>query len=67
MSKCVLLVEDDVVIRHNFVDALESEGFTVRACSDRQSAQAVCNDQLPDLALRDSTLGDDFEGGFVLC
>ena len=67
MSKCILLVEDDVVIRHNFVDVLESEGFTVRACSDRQSAEAIYNAELPDLALLDITLGDDYEGGFILC
>ncbi len=63
----VLLVEDDPVIRENFVDMLESERFDVDAVASRSAAIDLIDQRLPDLALLDISLSDDPEGGFSVC
>ena len=67
MAKRILLVEDEPVIRENYVEALRNGGYEVQAFADRLSAEKVLASRLPDLAVLDVCLGDDPEGGFELC
>ncbi len=67
MSPRILFVEDDPVIRENYADALEEEGFVVEAYADRPSALLRIKEQLPDLALLDISLGRERDAGFQLC
>jgi two-component system, OmpR family, response regulator len=67
MSRKIAIVEDDANIRANYVEALKRFGFEVDAFSDRQSASNAFAMRLPDLAIIDIGLGNETEGGFVLC
>ncbi len=67
MKKHIVLVEDDEVIRENYTEILQDEGFSVSAFSNRQDAQDYFNRQLPDIAILDISLAEDREGGFQLC
>lgn len=63
----ITLVEDDEILRENYTDLLESEGFAIQSYSDYESALLSFNKSLPDLALLDISLGKDTEAGFELC
>ena len=67
MAKRIMLVEDEPVIRENYIEALRNGGYEVQAFADRLSAEKVLASRLPDLAVLDVCLGDDPEGGFELC
>jgi len=67
MPARIMFVEDDLVLRGNYADALKSEGFIVETFADRNSALERLQEQQPDLALLDISLGSDREGGFQLC
>lgn len=67
MQSRILFVEDDPVIRENYSDALEEEGFLVESFSDRLSALKRLKEQLPDLVLLDISLGRERDAGFQLC
>lgn len=67
MRKHVLFVEDDLVVRENYVELLEDEGFDVTGHPDHVSALASATDSLPDLALLDISLNDERDAGFHLC
>ncbi len=67
MSKRVALVEDEVAIRENYSDALIKQGYEVESFANRDNAIAAFKQELPDMAIIDIGLGDDFEGGFELC
>lgn len=67
MPKTIALVEDDNAIRENYTLALQKQGYTVNAYSDRPSAAQAFSQDLPDLAIIDIGLHDEIEGGFALC
>lgn len=67
MAKRILIVEDEPIIRENYVQALRHAGYEVQSAADRMSAEKVMASRLPDLAILDVCLGDDPEGGFELC
>jgi len=67
MRRRIAIVEDDPVIRANYVDVLNKHGYEVNAYGDRATALAALRLRLPDLVLLDIGLGDDVDGGFKLC
>ncbi len=67
MKKVVAIVEDEPMIRANYKDALERQGYTVQDYASRVDALAGFEVRLPDLAIIDVGLGDEVEGGFELC
>lgn len=67
MRRRIAIVEDDPVIRANYVDVLEKHGYEVAAYGDRREALAALRSRLPDLVLLDIGLGDEVDGGFTLC
>ena len=67
MRCTVGLVEDDDVIRENYADFLQARGFGVRAFADRVSAVGAFRIDSPDVAVLDVALGEERDGGFLLC
>lgn len=67
MSRRIAVVEDEVPIRENYLDAFRRHGFAARGYPDRASAERAFADDLPDLVIIDIGLGDEHEGGFELC
>ncbi len=67
MPKNIAIVEDEPAIAANYRDALQQAGFQVSLYPDRPSAWSAFQKSLPDLAIIDVGLGDEFEGGFDLC
>ena len=63
----IAIVEDELSIRNNYMDALRRQGFLVAGYSDRTGALEGFSRRLPDLVIIDVGLGDDLEGGFELC
>jgi len=66
MERNLALVEDDDVIRANYVDLLSQAGFRVAAYADKQAALHAF-EKLPDLVLLDITMGRERDAGFELC
>ena len=67
MPRRIAIVEDDPAIRANTADALKKHGYDVAAYAARAEALAAFRIRLPDLAVIDIGLGDEFDGGFALC
>lgn len=67
MRCTVGLVEDDDVIRENYADFLQARGFGVRAYADRVSALGAFRVDTPDVAVLDVALGEERDGGLLLC
>jgi two-component system OmpR family response regulator len=67
MKKHIVLIEDEPAIRDNYRSALERRGYRVSSHGDRPSAFRALRQELPDLAIIDVGLGDEPEGGFILC
>jgi two-component system OmpR family response regulator len=67
MPKRIALVEDDAAIRANYADALKKYGYDVAAFASRGEALSAFKARLPDLAVIDIGLGDEYDGGFALC
>ena len=67
MKRKILFVEDDEVIRENYIEILTNEGYQIEAFDNRQSALESVQTGLPDIALLDITLGDDRNAGYHLC
>lgn len=67
MRYSVGLVEDDDVIRENYVDFLQARGFMVRAFAGRESAVGAFRVKPPDVAVLDVALGEERDGGLLLC
>ncbi|MEI4548613.1 proteobacterial dedicated sortase system response regulator [Pseudoalteromonas spongiae] len=65
--KKIAIIEDQDAIRENYIDMLESQGYVVKGYADRISAQDDLLANLPDLAIIDIGLGDEIDGGFMLC
>jgi len=67
MARHIAIVEDDTELRNNYSEALEREGYRVRAYRNRPEAQEAFTAQLPDMAILDIMLEDERDGGFALC
>lgn len=67
MQKQIVLVEDDEVIRENYIEILADEGFQITAFANRIDAMQYFKQTLPDIAILDISLAEDREGGFQLC
>lgn len=67
MSYTIALVEDDQMLRANYSQALEREGYNVVSYANRPEAEAAFTKKLPDMAILDIMLLDEKEGGFELC
>jgi len=67
MNYRVAVIEDDDLLRANYVDALKSQGYQVESFENRTDAIEVFQSRLPDLAIIDIGLGDEIDGGFALC
>ncbi len=67
MPRHIVIVEDEEAIAQNYCDALRRHGHKVSHYRSRAEAMAAFETRLPDLAIIDIGLGDDVEGGFVLC
>ena len=50
---CILVVDDDPIIRDVLVEALQDEGYEVVPCRDGQEALEVIAERVPDLILLD--------------
>ncbi|MFT5084189.1 MAG: two-component system OmpR family response regulator [Lentisphaeria bacterium] len=67
MPRHIVIVEDEEAIAQNYCDALRRQGYKVTHYRSRPEATEAFSTRLPDLAIIDIGLGDDIEGGFVLC
>ncbi|MGL5668293.1 MAG: response regulator, partial [Shewanella sp.] len=65
--KRIAIVEDEAAIRENYKDVLQQHGYSVQTYADRPSAMLAFNTRLPDLAIIDIGLGNEIDGGFMLC
>lgn len=67
MARTIAIVEDEPVIRENYADLFRRQGYRVDTYAGRAQASVAMDDRLPDLAILDIGLGDEFDGGFELC
>lgn len=67
MAYTIALVEDDELLRANYTQALEREGYLVNSYAGRPEAEEAFGRKLPDMAILDVMLQDEKEGGFDLC
>ncbi len=67
MGRNIAIVEDEPLIRANYVEALNRFGYDTRGYGSRQEASSAFAVRLPELVIIDIGLGDEPEGGFDLC
>jgi two-component system, OmpR family, response regulator len=67
MAYRIAIIEDDPILRENYTDAFEKQGYHVASFAGRSEAQATFQSRLPDLAIIDIGLGEEVDGGFALC
>lgn len=67
MSYIIGFVEDDDMLRANYSQALQREGYIVNSYASRSEAVSAFQLELPDLAILDVMLGEEMEGGFEVC
>ncbi|WP_158070182.1 response regulator transcription factor [Motiliproteus sp. MSK22-1] len=67
MNNLIAIVEDDPDQRQNYEHALRKRHYRVSSYGTRQQALAGIKEQMPDLAILDVMLTDEFDGGFKLC
>jgi len=65
--KRIAIVEDEKDIRENYADLMSKHGYQVEAYENRLDAINAFELRLPDLALIDIGLADEYDGGFLLC
>jgi two-component system, OmpR family, response regulator len=63
----IAIIEDEAVIRENYIDYLSRQGYRVTGHTSRQQALLAFEKRLPDLVILDIGLGDEIDGGFTLC
>ena len=66
-SRQIAIIEDEAVIRENYADYLQRQGYRVVGHGSRQQALEAFDKSLPDLVILDIGLGDEIDGGFALC
>jgi two-component system OmpR family response regulator len=67
MPKTIAIVEDEPAIRDNYAELFRRQGYRVETYAERSEASRGLSHRLPDLALLDIALGDEYDGGFELC
>ncbi|BAO44625.1 proteobacterial dedicated sortase system response regulator [Thiolapillus brandeum] len=67
MPKTIAIVEDEEDIRANYTELFRRQGYEVNGYANRQEALTGISSRLPDLAILDVGLEDEFDGGFELC
>ena len=67
MPRSIAIVEDEPLIRANYVEALTRAGYEVRGHANRVEAENAFAQRMPELVIIDVGLGDEPEGGFDLC
>lgn len=67
MARSIAIVEDEPTIRENYADLFRRQGYRVHVFGERRAASEALSRALPDLAILDISLGDEFDGGFTLC
>jgi two-component system OmpR family response regulator len=67
VRKQIAIIEDEEVIRDNYIDYLKRQGYSATGYASRQQALAAFDKQLPDLVILDIGLAEDIDGGFELC
>ena len=67
MGRSIAIVEDEPLIRANYVEALNRFGYTTQGFASRPDASRAFAQRLPELVIIDVGLGDEPEGGFELC
>src|SRR3982751_1866212 len=67
MPRSIAIVEDEPLIRANYVEALTRLGYEVRGYASRGDAETAFAQRLPELVIIDVGLGDEPEGVFELC
>lgn len=65
--KRITIVEDDLDQRNNYADYLRNQGYEITTYSNRNDAEIGFKDKLPDLAVLDVMLENDYDAGFELC
>jgi len=65
--KRIAIVEDEQNIRENYMDLMSKQGYQVEAYDNRIDAIHAFEMRLPDLAIIDIGLGNEYDGGFMLC
>jgi two-component system OmpR family response regulator len=65
--KRIAIVEDEKNIRENYADLMSRHGYQVSCYDNRIDAINAFEVRLPDLAIIDIGLGDEYDGGFMLC
>ncbi len=66
-GKEIAIIEDEAVIRENYSDYLQRQGYKVSGYSNRKDATNAFDIHLPQLVILDIGLQDDIDGGFELC
>ena len=66
MGRNIAIVEDEPLIRANYVEALNRFGYDTRGYGSRREASNAFAIRLPELVIIDIGLGDEPEGGFDL-
>ncbi|MET0071932.1 MAG: proteobacterial dedicated sortase system response regulator [Candidatus Thiodiazotropha sp.] len=66
-KKQVAIIEDEEVIRNNYIDYLSRQGYSAIGYANRKQALAAFAKALPDLVILDIGLADEIDGGFELC
>lgn len=67
MTYRIAIIEDDDLLRQNYADVFERNGYQVESFGNRSEAQKIFQSRLPDLAIIDIGLGEEIDGGFALC
>jgi len=62
----IAVIEDDEIQLTSLVEALEQQGFTVEAFTNRPDAEDYFANSLPNLVISDIILGAEMDGGFDL-
>jgi two-component system OmpR family response regulator len=66
-ERSLCLVEDDDTIRENFTELLTDSGFSVTSFPGREGVIEHVQASSPDVMLLDISLGNERDGGFLLC
>ncbi len=67
MRKSILIIDDDDIIRQNYRDILEHEGYLVTDYDSVSRLTIASNKRLYDLVLLDISLNADRDAGHRLC
>ncbi|EWH10133.1 two component transcriptional regulator, winged helix family protein [Catenovulum agarivorans DS-2] len=67
VKKHIAIIEDEAALRDNYASLLRQHGYLVDCYADRPTAEQGLADNMPQLAIIDIGLKDEYEGGFALC